>query len=104
VRISCISSRSSSASLARQSNLHGIHIKSKVLQAVCVANSVSRLVLCQLETFSVRVCEVLGSALADLCGVVEAVHEIGCEESVQLAACDCVATTTESLEGSACRV
>jgi hypothetical protein len=71
---------------------------------VCVANSVSRLVLCQLETFSVRVCEVLGSALADLCGVVEAVHEIGCEESVQLAACDCVATTTESLEGSACRV
>lgn len=104
VRISSTSSRSSSTSFSRQSNLHSIHVKSKVLQTVCVANSVGRFVLCQLEAFSVRVCKVLGSALADLCGVVETVHKVGCEERVQLAACDCVAATAKSLERLACGV
>ena len=104
MRISLLLSRSSRTSLARQSNLHSVNIKSKVLQTVRVANCLCGVVLRQLQALSVGICVVLGGTFTNLCSVVQTVHQVCGKVCCELVVGDGVAIAAHGLQGFACGV
>lgn len=85
---------SSSAALARQGDVVGVHVESEVLQRVRIANRQRGVANGQLEALGVSVGVVLGDAFTDARDVQQAVDQVGAEVEVQLAGHDLVPVAT----------